>query len=142
MNKSQIVWQEASGIGTSIGTALELFKDCDFTFHANEGKRVTYIFTGTKGANKGKRAVVILSNSLMPAWESGELDKASILKLPIYRVETTPDGEPLTDEDGNPITLMVFGKNASGAAGNVSKLKATKIEDFEPVSEHSFDEYI
>ena len=137
MNKDLIVWRDPSTVGTSIGTALELFKDCDYRFYANDGKRLNYQFTN----KDGKTAVVILSASLQEEYEAGTLDKASVLKLPIYRVDKNADGEPLTDDKGNPITLMVFGKSQSGAHGKVKDLKAEKIAEYKPVTEHSFDEY-
>ena len=126
--KDMVVWQENTGTGNVIGTALDLFEDCTFTFHANPDKRVCLIFKNPKG----QRASVILSKSLMPVYEAGELNKSSILKLPIYHSVVTQD-------DGTELNLMIAGKpETKGYA--VKDINADKIKEYQPIVDDSFDD--
>lgn len=136
--KDKIVKRKAGTIATSIGTCLELFEDCTARFFANPGKRPNFLFTHPDG----QQSSVLLSSGLVPEFEAGSLDKGSILKLPVYVVDKNAQGEPLTDEEGNPLTLMIAGKPAGGEGFDMSKIKANKIKDYEPANVHSFDEYL
>lgn len=150
MEQNLIVWRESQNVANAIGTCLELFADCEFKFFDNAGKRPNYQFTN----KQGDRAIVLLSSALIPEYESGALDKASILKLPVYVTDIFErddsgnfilDDEgakiPVLDEKGNQLQLMTAGKPQT-AGRKVSDLKSEKIKDFEPVAEDNWDDYI
>lgn len=138
VKKQAIVWQDPSSVGNVLGTALELFNDCEVTFHANEGKRVNLRFKNSTG----QTASVLLSNSLMPEYKAGKLDNGTIMTLPIYLCTDMQDdeGNIIKGDDGQPLSLMVAGKpETKGVA--VKDMKVDKIVPYQSESTTAFDSY-
>jgi len=137
--KDAIVWQDQAGTGNIIGQAIDLFDDCTFTFHANEGKRVNLRFKNPTGQTTS----VLLSKALEPEYRNGNLDRSAIFELPIYKCTDLKDEDDniIIDENtGNPLVLFVAGKPETKGA-KVSDLDKSKIKSYEPVNDTSFDEY-
>jgi hypothetical protein len=136
--KEAIVWQEQGATGNIIGTALELFQDCTFTFHANAGKRVNLRFKNPKGLT----ASVLLSKALEPEFRNGTLDRSAIFALPIYKCTDLKDDDDniIMGDNGEPLVLLVAGKPETIGA-KVSDIDKSKIKTYKPINDTSFDEY-
>lgn len=129
-----------TGTVESIGTVIELFGDFkEGRFY--DKNRVNFQFYSR---DTDERFLVVLSNSLAKDYATGKLTKAMCWNLPVYKVTTAPNGEPLTDSNGNIIPhMLVMGTPESGTF-DPSKIKREKVSThkYVPSGTAAFDDLI
>lgn len=131
--------KENQGTVNELGTVKELFGDLPlFRFH--DKNRVCFQF---RDKDTKEQFLVVLSNGLANAYESGKLTKGGCWNLPVYKVVENQEGEPLTDAKGEIIPHMLVMGSPQSPWIETKKLDDKKIikELYEPASDNAFDEY-
>lgn len=127
-----------TGAVEQLGIVSELFADCkDVTFH--DKNRVNFQFNYPED---DERILVVLSNGLANAYATGKLTQKQCLNLPVYKITTNQDGEPLTDKNGNVIPHMLVMGSTQAKGFDLSAMDTAKVKEhtYQPSASGAFDD--
>lgn len=110
----------------SLGICSEIFADWEMVPTVkNVHKRVNLEFI----AEDGTSINVIASRAVNDLYRAGKMTVRQMLALPVYMTTTNANGEPLTDDAGNQITIFSIGQLRGASVG---KVKDQKVEAYKP----------
>jgi len=102
------VREESSGLvststnALALGTVYEFFGDCEYNYY--DANRPTFKFY-----DDGKEFLVPLSKSLYKRHQETPFTENSLWSLKVYKTTTDQDGQPLIDENENPMEIWTMG---------------------------------
>ena len=127
-----------TGTVNELGTVSSMFGDLK-QFRFIDKNRVHFQF---RDSDTNQQFLVVLSNGLANAYQSGQLTAGMCWNLPVYKVTENQDGEPLTDKKGNVIPHMLVMGSPQTPWQNIKGMKETiKEAIYKPMSSGAFDEY-
>jgi len=90
---------------SALGTVYEFFGDCEYNFYGTN--RPTFKFY-----DNGKEFLLPLSKSLYKLHQETPFTVNSLWSLQVYKTTTNEDGEPLMDDNDQPMELWTMGGTA------------------------------
>ncbi len=129
--------ESQKGSVVELGTVGKVFAGLDFEVYTKKRPALKFFDEELK-----KEFLVVLSNSMLPAWEAGRITAPQFFNLNVYKTTENAEGEPLTDAKGNVIKEMYSMGTKQSKRLKASDLKAS-IKDavYVPAGENAFDEY-
>lgn len=129
--------ESQKGSVQELGLVRDVFKGLDFEPYTKNRPAIKFFDEELK-----KEFLVVLSNSMLPAWEAGKITAPQFFNLTVYRTTENADGEPLTDAKGNVIKEMYSMGTKQTKRMKASDMKASIKDDvYVPAGENAFDEY-
>lgn len=102
------VREESTGLvststnASALGTVYEFFGDCEYNYYG--ANRPTFKFY-----DNGKEFLLPLSKSLYKRHQETPFTENSLWSLKVYKTTTDQDGQPLIDENENPMEIWTMG---------------------------------